>query len=213
MSKRAQISHLRAIFSCWSIFTKCRCSLGVLICSPMHHIVSNLFYLLIDLFVVLFCLLLKSRLLNEWLILVHTSANLVWFNHQLLLLLLNFYSKRAQGAPTFQRGLVEISDGRWHALPVSFSRVESSWIRWRCFPRGSKLAGSTSSSRLVSAVFLSWWNDVGRYISRSILLKAKYPHKLLKVQLDITLLLLCMHFEVFKCHYVIPTRPLPGWIT
>lgn len=213
MPKRAQISHLRAIFSGRSVLTKCRCSLRLLICSPMHHIVSNLFYLLIDLFVVLLCLLLKTRLFNQRLVLVHTSANLVWFNHQLLFLLLNLYSERTQGAATFQWRLVEISYGRWHALSLSFSRVDSSWIRWRCFPGGTKLTGSPSSSRLVSTVFITWRNDVRGDISGSIFLKAKYPHKLLKVQFYVTLLLLCMHFKVFKSHYIIPTRPLPGRVT
>ena len=123
MSKRTQISHLRAIFSCRSILTKCWCSLRVFICSPVHHIVSNLFHLLIDLFVILLCLLLESRLFNQWLVLVHTSTNLVRFNHQFLLLLLNFYSKRAQRPTTFQRRLVVIGDSRRHTLPVSFSRV------------------------------------------------------------------------------------------
>ena len=213
MSKRTQISHLRAIFSCRSILTKCWCSLRVFICSPVHHIVSNLFHLLIDLFVILLCLLLESRLFNQWLVLVHTSTNLVRFNHQFFLLLLNFYSKRAQRPTTFQRRLVVISDSRRHTLPVSFSRVYGSWIRRWCLPWGSKLTGSPSSSRLVSTMFLNWRYHSWSNISWSILFKTKYPHKLLKVQFYVTLLLLCVHFKVFKSHDIISTRPLPRGVT
>lgn len=64
MSKGAQISHLWAILCGRPILTKCGHSLRILVCPAMHHVISNLLNLFINLFVVLLGLLLESSLFN-----------------------------------------------------------------------------------------------------------------------------------------------------
>jgi hypothetical protein len=75
----------------------------------MHDVKPDLLHLFLDLAVILFSLLLKTCLFYEWLILVHTSTDLIWLCHQLFLLFLYFNSKGTERSTHFLRSLINYS--------------------------------------------------------------------------------------------------------